>query len=395
MTEDDKGGAETEDERTEAETEDDWPEGVTEDHRPEAVTDTNEVTARPKTSLLQRGFFLVITVLCFVLIYNRVNGAAQREGLSLVDYMSGVFATVDWLPWLALMMAYSFVYFAIDTLVVTRALSWFIQEIRYRDILPIRASAYIISIFNEQIGKGAMAYYLNKRDQVPGWEVGSVMLFVMFCEIDAATVVLGSVQLIPVRATVLDGGQRVSGVTVVFSTTLGDVSQDVVVTGADGQATTFFLAPAVGPGTAVVTARVASGPPSQQVATTCSILVTGATSPELRLSILSPDELAGLSITVVYDADAISLAPNGVLAVGGLAGSDCFEVINDDGVGTVRLVLGCPVERLVGGTEVARFTFINDSAGAPQLAGDFTITCVGADESGDVPAACTTTILQL
>ncbi|MEE2965136.1 MAG: hypothetical protein VX427_13480, partial [Acidobacteriota bacterium] len=32
-------------------------------------------------------------------------------------------------------------------------------------------------------GKGAMAYYLNKRDGVPGWEVGSVMLFVMFCEV--------------------------------------------------------------------------------------------------------------------------------------------------------------------------------------------------------------------
>ena len=32
-------------------------------------------------------------------------------------------------------------------------------------------------------GKGAMAYYLNKRDQIPGWEVGSVMLFIMFCEI--------------------------------------------------------------------------------------------------------------------------------------------------------------------------------------------------------------------
>ena len=27
-----------------------------------------------------------------------------------------------------------------------------------------------------------MAYYLNKRDKVPGWEVGSVMLFIMFCE---------------------------------------------------------------------------------------------------------------------------------------------------------------------------------------------------------------------
>ena len=81
------------------------------------------------------------------------------------------------------MICYSLFYFAIDTLVVTRALNWFVADIKYKDIAPIRASAYIISIFNEQIGKGAMAYYLNKRDQIPGWEVGSVMLFIMFCEI--------------------------------------------------------------------------------------------------------------------------------------------------------------------------------------------------------------------
>ncbi|MCH2347119.1 MAG: hypothetical protein MK299_06970, partial [Pseudomonadales bacterium] len=89
----------------------------------------------------------------------------------------------NWIPWLVLMMGYSLFYFLIDTLVVTKSLNWFLAEIKYKDILPIRACAYIISVFNEQIGKGAMAYYLNKRDQIPGWEVGSVMLFIMFCEI--------------------------------------------------------------------------------------------------------------------------------------------------------------------------------------------------------------------
>ena len=145
-------------------------------------TEADEVAASRKPGALQRIVFLGITALCFVYLYYRLNGAAVREGLSLVDYMTQVFATVAWIPWLLLMMVYSFLYFLIDTLVVTRALNWFIAEIRYRDIMPIRASAYIISIFNEQIGKGAMAYYLNKRDQVPGWEVGSVMLFIMFCE---------------------------------------------------------------------------------------------------------------------------------------------------------------------------------------------------------------------
>ncbi len=120
---------------------------------------------------------------CFGYLYYRLNGAALREGLSLAAYMTEVFATVNWIPWLLLMICYSLFYFAIDTLVVTRALNWFVADIKYKDIAPIRASAYIISIFNEQIGKGAMAYYLNKRDHIPGWEVGSVMLFIMFCEV--------------------------------------------------------------------------------------------------------------------------------------------------------------------------------------------------------------------
>lgn len=139
--------------------------------------------ARKKPSLLGRVAFLLLTAACFAYLYFRLNGAAAREELTLAAYMTQVFASVDWVPWIFLMIGYSLFYFAIDTLVVTRALSWFIADIRYRDILPIRASAYIISIFNEQIGKGAMAYYLNKRDQIPGWEVSSVMLFIMFCEI--------------------------------------------------------------------------------------------------------------------------------------------------------------------------------------------------------------------
>ena len=144
-----------------------------------ATTPTSGKRPNPAGRLL----FLVLTGGCFVYLYYRLNGAATREGLTLAAYMTDVFANVQWLPWLGLMMAYSTLYFLVDTLVVTRALNWFIKDIRYQDILPIRASTYIISIFNEQIGKGAMAYYLNRRDQVPGWEVSSVMLFIMFCEV--------------------------------------------------------------------------------------------------------------------------------------------------------------------------------------------------------------------
>jgi len=143
-------------------------------------------TARPgpgASNTLGRVIFLAIAAGCFVFLYYRLAGAAAREGLPLVGYMTRVFANVRWLPWLLLMVVYSCFYLLIDTLVLTRTLNWFIKPIRYRDILPIRASAYIISLISEQVGKGVMAYYLNRRYDVPGWEVASVMLFIMFGEV--------------------------------------------------------------------------------------------------------------------------------------------------------------------------------------------------------------------
>lgn len=148
----------------------------------EAVVELEQVPKRGKNPW-GRAIFIIITLACFAYLYFRINGAASREGLTVVAYMADVFAQVDWVSWIAIMVCYSLFYFLIDTLVVSRALSWFVKDIPYADILPIRGSAYIISIFNEQIGKGAMAYYLNRRHQVPGWEVGSVMLFIMFCEV--------------------------------------------------------------------------------------------------------------------------------------------------------------------------------------------------------------------
>lgn len=147
------------------------------------TVEPEQTPVKKKKNPIGRIAFLILTAACFGYLYFRLNGAAAREGLSLVEYMTQVFSTVDWVPWLGLMVCYSLFYFFIDTLVVTKAMNWFISDIKYKDILPVRASAYIISIFNEQVGKGAMAFYLNKRHQIPGWEVGSVMLFIMFCEV--------------------------------------------------------------------------------------------------------------------------------------------------------------------------------------------------------------------
>ncbi len=147
------------------------------------MTDAGAGPARPpRPALWKRALPWLITLACFSYLYVRLDGAAQREGQELVPYLARVFAGVSWGHWLALMVPYSALYFLVDTTVVWRVVSWFNAPIRFRDVLPIRGSSFILSIVNEQIGKGAMAYYLNRRDGVPGWEVASSMLFIMFCE---------------------------------------------------------------------------------------------------------------------------------------------------------------------------------------------------------------------
>src|ERR1700731_2465428 len=136
-----------------------------------------------KSKPWQRLLPLLITLACFAYLYNRLNHAAAAEGIGLLTYLAKSFENVNWLYWLALMIPYCCLYVIFDSLGVWCVINWFNAKIRYADILPIRASAYILSLVNEQVSKGAIAVYLNRRDGVPGWEVGSSMLLIMFCEI--------------------------------------------------------------------------------------------------------------------------------------------------------------------------------------------------------------------
>ena len=134
-------------------------------------------------SWLRRGVPWLLTIACFGVLYWKIQGQAARAGQTPLELIASVFRGVSWTRWLLLMIPYSAFFLLIDSLVLWRVINWFNTRVRYLDILPIRASAYIISILDERIGKGAIAYYLHRRDGVPGWQVGSSMLFIMFCEI--------------------------------------------------------------------------------------------------------------------------------------------------------------------------------------------------------------------
>ena len=159
---------------------DNEPETPADEPPPEAIQE------RPRglgQFLLRQVLPWLVTIGCFVFLYTRLAGPASAAGMSVPAYLGGVFADVNWLVWLALMIPYSLFFFAIDSLVVWRVIGWFNARVAYKDILPVRASTYILSIINEQIGKGAMALYLYRREGVPGWKLGSSMLFIMVCEL--------------------------------------------------------------------------------------------------------------------------------------------------------------------------------------------------------------------
>jgi hypothetical protein len=71
----------------------------------------------------------------------------------------------------------------IDTFCLTRVLNWFNTRIAYRDVLPIRATTYLLTLINSPLGQGGIALYLKRRDAIPFLEVASSVLFMMFVEL--------------------------------------------------------------------------------------------------------------------------------------------------------------------------------------------------------------------
>jgi len=142
---------------------------------------SKDTVKQPSKTWWQHALPWTITLFCFGYLYSRI-AARVPEGNNVFGYLGDIFGSVNWVAWLGIMVPYSVLYLLIDTAVLWRVVGWFNAKIPYRSLLPVRASTYIISILNEQVGKGAMAMYLNRREGVPGWEVGSSMLFIMFCE---------------------------------------------------------------------------------------------------------------------------------------------------------------------------------------------------------------------
>jgi hypothetical protein len=115
----------------------------------------------------------IFTAVIFTLIFRRVPFGKVVEALRGVRIV----------PYLAIMAPYSVMYLLIDTFCLTRVINWFNTAIAFRDVLPIRATTYLLTLINSPLGQGGVALYLNRRESIPFLEVASSVLFLMFVEV--------------------------------------------------------------------------------------------------------------------------------------------------------------------------------------------------------------------
>ena len=147
-------------------------------------TATGEKARKSLWALVFRIATWILAAGCFYLVYTRMEVAAARDSQTVWQYLVAFFAGADWAFWLALMIPYSVFFFLVDSHATWRVIRWFnAPDLKLGNVLPIRASAYILSLVNEQVGKGAMSLYLLKTYEVPGWRALSSMIFLGLIEI--------------------------------------------------------------------------------------------------------------------------------------------------------------------------------------------------------------------
>ena len=157
---------------------------MSEEDAPPGSTSAAPVRGKSPWSVVFRIATWILAAGCFYLVYTKIEEAAAGKDLNAWQYLVEFFGDADWLFWLALMIPYSVFFFLVDSHVTWRVVRWFnAPELKFTGMLPIRASAYILSLVNEQVGKGAMTLYLLRHHKVPGWRALSSMILLGMMEI--------------------------------------------------------------------------------------------------------------------------------------------------------------------------------------------------------------------
>ena len=115
----------------------------------------------------------IVTLLIFALIFWRIP--MSKVGAALKN--------VPIVKFLGMFLPFSVVYWVVDSVCLTWAVRRFNAPLRLSDIMPIRASMYLLALININLGQGGVAWYLHRKAGIPFLEVLSSILFIALMEV--------------------------------------------------------------------------------------------------------------------------------------------------------------------------------------------------------------------
>lgn len=113
-----------------------------------------------------------LTLAIFFLIFRRIPFEKFLQALSAARLI----------PFLALTGSFSLCYILLDTFVLSRAIRWFHGPLPYRELLPVRAVTYLVSIVNTQLAQGALVLYIHRRFNTPLGQITSTVALLILLE---------------------------------------------------------------------------------------------------------------------------------------------------------------------------------------------------------------------
>jgi hypothetical protein len=100
-----------------------------------------------------------------------------------VGDVAAALAQAPVLRFVGVFLPFSIFYWTIDSFCLTWVLNRFNAPLRFRDVMPIRASMYLLSMINTNLGQGGVAWYVHRRAGVPLLQVVSSILLIGLLEI--------------------------------------------------------------------------------------------------------------------------------------------------------------------------------------------------------------------
>jgi hypothetical protein len=122
---------------------------------------------------VRRFWPAIVTVAVFAVIFLRIPFGR------FVDALAGA----RLVPFVAVMASFSLFYFLMDALILCRMVRWFHGPLAYRDLLPARATTYLVSIVNTQLAQGALVLYIHRRFGTPLAEITGTVAVLILLEV--------------------------------------------------------------------------------------------------------------------------------------------------------------------------------------------------------------------